>query len=266
MLTVLLAVAVAQAQPPVTLVEGGWIGADVDEKQVAVWTEVLFAELTKHGVQVRTRADIAQVIGLEREKQLMGAEGGVAEIAQALNADGLIRGSTGRMGTSLVLNVRVVSARGEPLAVHSLVVPSAEAAVAAMKPIADALVEGLAPRFPGRLAVRAKVTPGLRRFWWAPAAAALAFAGAGVGLQVAARGVEQDVRTNGSGYPSLATVNDAVSRGQTFETLSFVAFGVAGAALVGTGLLLWLGGDTEDSPAVALVPGPGSLLLVGRWP
>lgn len=268
MLVATLMLALAQAPAPLTLMEGGWVGADVDQKQVTLWNEVLFAELTRLGVQVRTQADVAQVLGLERQKQLLGcgddAGSCVAELAQALDADGIIRGSTGRSGSSLVLNVRVVSATGEPLAVKSAVVPTADAALAELPRLAEALVDALAPRFPGRLAPRVKATPGARRFWWLPAAGAVVLTGVGVGLQMAARGVAGDVRA-GVGLANLTAVDDAIARGRSLEVGSFIAFGLAGAAAVSAVLVWWLGADADPSP-VTLAPVPGGVVLVGRWP
>ncbi|MEW5737341.1 MAG: hypothetical protein AB1938_00360 [Myxococcota bacterium] len=267
MLSVALLLALAEAPRPVTLLEGGWVAADVDEKQITLWNDVLFAELSEFGITVRRKSDVAQALGLERQKQLMGcAESNCsAEIAQALDADGIISGSIGKSGSSLVLNLRVLSNTGSQLAAKSAVVSSVDDALAEMKPLARALAEAMAPHLQGRVSVKAKVTPGLKRFWWIPASIGVVAAGVGIGLQVSARGIESGVRS-GTGYDSLTEVQSATSSGKTQEAISYVLFGVAGAAAVGTVLLLVLGQDTVEGPPVALAPTLNGFVLTGRFP
>ncbi|GMU60601.1 MAG: hypothetical protein AMXMBFR34_23640 [Myxococcaceae bacterium] len=267
MLTAALLVALAQAPESVTLLEGGWVAADVDENQITLWNDVLFSELSEFGITVRRKSDVAQALGLERQKQLMGcAESNCsAEIAQALNADGIISGSIGKSGSSLVLNIRVLSSTGDQLAAKSAMVPSADAALAEMKPLARALAEAMAPRLSGRVAVKAKATPGLKRFWWIPASIGVVAAGVGIGLQVSAQGIASGVRS-GSGYDSLTEVQNATSSGKTLETVSYVMFGLAGAAAVSTVLLVVLGQDFVEGAPVALAPTLNGFVLTGRWP
>ncbi|MCC6333126.1 MAG: hypothetical protein IT380_03945 [Myxococcales bacterium] len=267
MLTAALLVALTQAPQSVTLLEGGWVAADVDENQITLWNDVLFSELSEFGISVRRKGDIAQALGLERQKQLMGcAESNCsAEIAQALNADGIISGSIGKSGSSLVLNIRVLSNTGDQLAAKSAVVPSADAALAEMKPIARALAEAMAPHLAGRVTVKAKAAPGLKRFWWIPASIGVITASVGIGLQVSAHGIESSVR-EGSSFNSLTEVQVAMSSGKTQETVSYVMFGLAGAAAVSTVLLVVLGQDSVEAAPVTLAPTLNGFVLTGRWP
>jgi hypothetical protein len=266
MLTTVLLFALGASQP-VTLLEGGWVASEVDEKQLEVWSDVLFSELGDYGITVRRKRDIIQVLGLERQKQLLGCEAVscVAEIAQALDADGMIGGSIGKSGASLVLNVRVTSSAGTQLAAKSVVVPSVEAVLTELKPLARALAEAMAPRLPGRVTIKAKVTPGAKRFWWIPASVAVVSLGVGIGLQASARSLEADIRA-GTGFSSLMGVQTAVTSGKAQEAGSFVFFGIAGAAVVSTLLLVVLGQDTVEGPPIALAPTLSGFALSGRWP
>ena len=263
MTAMLLALGAAQ---PVTFLEGRWVASEVDEKQVAVWSDVLFGELSELGVTVRRKSDLAEALGLERQKQLLGCEESscASEIAQALDADGLINGSVGKSGSSLVLNVRVLSNTGTQLAARSVVVPNADAMVVELRPLARALAEAMQPHLSGRLTIK-QVTPGARRFWWLPASIGVVALGVGVGLQVSARSLEADLRA-GRGFESLAEVQTAISSGQGQEVTSFVMFGVAGAAAVSGLLLVVLGADHVQGPALALTPTWNGFALSGRWP
>ncbi len=63
--------------------------------------------------QVVSTRDLAQVLTLERQKQLADCDSAscVAELAGALGADVLAAGSVGKMGSSSVLNLRLINAR-----------------------------------------------------------------------------------------------------------------------------------------------------------
>jgi hypothetical protein len=65
------------------------------------------------GLRVITQSELAAVLGLERQKELLGcAEEGsacTAEISEALGVDGLITGSLGFAGQDFQLDVKVVA-------------------------------------------------------------------------------------------------------------------------------------------------------------
>jgi hypothetical protein len=105
---------------------------------------------------------------------------------------------------------------------------------------------------------------------WVAAGAAVAFAGAGVGLHVAASSAADDVeKACPAGACTLEEINARIDDGniQTFDTLKVVAWGLAGAAAATSVVLFVLDGTqgTEGAPAAALRVGPGGVALSGRF-
>ncbi len=86
----------------------------VDAQTAKVFDEALAGELRRHaGLSVITQADVAALLGVERQRQMLGcAEAGcIAEIGGALGADRVVHGSVGRVGSSLVVNLASLDAR-----------------------------------------------------------------------------------------------------------------------------------------------------------
>lgn len=95
------------AAPPFTAVE-------VPPKMAQFYSEHFAQELTLRGLHVLTAADINQLLGVEREKQLLGCDDTqcIAELADALGADGLISGTIAKIGSAYQLDIRVIAADG----------------------------------------------------------------------------------------------------------------------------------------------------------
>lgn len=75
---------------------------------VDLFTEALVGDLRKRpGVSVMSDADMTAILGLERQKQMLGCadESCLAELGGALGVDRLITGSVGRIGGTLVVNI-----------------------------------------------------------------------------------------------------------------------------------------------------------------
>jgi hypothetical protein len=75
---------------------------------VDLFTEALVGDLRKRpGVSVMSEADMTAILGLERQKQMLGCadESCLAELGGALGVDRLITGSVGRIGGTLVVNI-----------------------------------------------------------------------------------------------------------------------------------------------------------------
>jgi len=101
----------------------GLTAVDVAPQKADYLTEQLSLELTRAGAQVVTPADMKALIGLERQKQLVGCseQSCIAEIASALGADGLVTGQLAKVGGRLRLTVKRLSARtAEIIAVASI--------------------------------------------------------------------------------------------------------------------------------------------------
>lgn len=102
------------------------------------------------GVRVVTPQEVAAVIGLERQKQLLGCAQGsescMAELGDALGVDALITGDLGKIGDSYQLNVKVVSQGGGLLALHSAQVGSEKELLQSLTDAAYAIAPELGTR------------------------------------------------------------------------------------------------------------------------
>ena len=85
---------------------------DVPVEAASFYTEHLAQALARHGLLVMTPKQLEAVLGLERQKQLLGcAESScMVELANALGVDGLLLGEIGRFGERYQINLKIVSA------------------------------------------------------------------------------------------------------------------------------------------------------------
>lgn len=187
MLAPIVVAAVVAAQPaPVRLALPGLTYVNVDEKVGNLISEYFARQLEAEGVEVTTAQEVAAVIGLERQKQLLGcadesSTSCLAELAGALGMDGIITGSIGKIGTGYTLALKVVNSRdGSALASYSGRVATDDDAIDWMGQAARSLARELLPE--------EKVT--VRQRAWIPAVAggALLLGGRGAFLRASQRG------------------------------------------------------------------------------
>lgn len=100
---------------PVKLAATGLSGVGISEAQAEFFTEHLAEKLTAHGFAVVTPKEIATLLGMERQKQLLGcaddASSCVSEIANALGADGLVLGTIAKIGSAYQVDLKVLGAQ-----------------------------------------------------------------------------------------------------------------------------------------------------------
>lgn len=80
----------------------------LEPQTVELFTDALVGELRRNpSLSVMTGADVAAVVGNERQRQLLGCSDTtcLAELGGALGADRIVHGSVGRVGGSLVVNL-----------------------------------------------------------------------------------------------------------------------------------------------------------------
>jgi hypothetical protein len=87
----------------------------VEAAKADLLSDALIGELRKRpGLTVVTEGDVAAVLGLERQKALMGCNESsscLTEIAGALGVDRIVHGSVGRVGASLLVNLSSLDAK-----------------------------------------------------------------------------------------------------------------------------------------------------------
>lgn len=255
------------AAPSVALPGMAAVGLETGEAEL--YANLLGSGLRQRGLRVISSEDITAVLGMERQRQLMGCEQScTAELAAALGADGVVIARVGLLGTGYAVSARVVSARNaEVLADATEQVGSAAAMPRALDHLAWALVNQLDWKWTNRglqPGAEPGVTPApsLRRWAWLPLAVGAVSLGVGVGLRLKAEGTLSELR-GASTLTEAATLRDA---GKLEQGLGFGLIGFGGAAAL-TALVFALVGPA-DAPAVALVPvaGGGVLSLGGVFP
>ncbi len=269
----------AFAAGPVKLASPGLSLLNLDEKMATFYTDHMGSAVKQAGVvELVTPREIASLLGMERQKQLLGCSDSagscVAELANALGADGVVLGDIARVGTRYQVNLKVISASdGKTLALFQEGATSEEAVLDMLTRGGNSLREQTLKAL-GRTAVAVvPVTPANPSV---PAAAVtpagiatapvkssglsrnLAFIPMGVGGAALIGGIV-GLAVSESASAELATASSdgaaARDRGRTANTLG-VAGVIGGTALVGGGLL-WFLLAGPDAPAVSVAPGPG---------
>ena len=85
-----------------------------DKARAQAVTALVSAELSKRpGAKLVTAADVAQVLGVERQRQLLGCteSGCIAELGGALGTRYILSGQVGRLGGKILLSASVTDAR-----------------------------------------------------------------------------------------------------------------------------------------------------------
>lgn len=260
MLTLLtLLMAAAPEATEVTLAAPGLRYVGITEQQGDVYLDFFAQQVTKRGVHVTTRADIAAVLGLERQKALLGCSetSCIAELAGALGVSALIVGSIATAGNGFVVNLKVMEASGSTraLAIFSERVANEDALYALLESSAAELVRTLRPA--------PAATTTARSLAWLPLGVGLVSGAVGGVLFGLARATESGVAM---GDPSILSLSDARRRLQTavgLQTGALVAGGLGlGSLLLAAGLALWGGGP---APAVSVQVGTGGAGVTFSW-
>jgi TolB-like protein len=235
--------------------------AGIDEGLATLVQDSLVNRLAeKPFLQIVTDRDMAALLGLEREKQLLGCAGDsrscVAELTGALGVEALVTGSIGRAGRSFQLNVKVIDAAGAKtlFAFSSEPVANEEALLG----LCASLAESIAARFEAR-------APG--------ASSAAPWVLVGVGAGVAVGGAVFALLAKGNldalrGMASLAprTPESVRDQGQVFQGLSIGLLGAGGAMVLGGVLWRLLLPGAPVTASAFLSPGAAQVFVQAVWP
>lgn len=250
--------------------------ANMDDKLADFYSSHLAQQLSYHGVRTITSSEIAALLGLERQRQLLGCpdEGCKADVLKSLGVDGIVVGTVTKLDRSYQLDVRVISATdGQALAGASSNSQDNDALVGTFTVVADQLSRQLAQRMNRKLGIAPGTEVVLRasrvkRFSWVPLAvggAAAIVGGVFLGL---ARGTYSELtrpRPDPADHLKGTAPNDLAAMGQSQQTIGFIMIAAGGACVVTAALMFLLGGNDTVQAGVAIVPGGGSLGLSGVW-
>jgi TolB-like protein len=233
-----MAVALAAAPGDMKLAAHGLTLTGMDASLAEGLTEHLAQSFKR--VRVITARDIGALLGLERQKQLMGcndaATNCMAELGNALGVQGVLLGELLKVGARVQINLRVL----DPL--NGQVMASYSEELDASDDLLRALARG-AGRLEGQLLSDApSAATSLRTYAAFPLGLGIAAGiSGGVMLGLAASLYGQ---LTAAGMPGSFTDDpgQAVVRGRNFQISGIALLGVAAACLIVAGLLFIFGG------------------------
>jgi hypothetical protein len=237
--------------------------------------DFLAGALADQGLDVVTSQDITAVLGLEKQKELLGCSDGacLAELGGALGADYVVRGNMAVLETETAVALTLVDARGRPVQMKRKKVSGKSSAVllAALEDLVPPLVAPILPTHPPEASVPGTAAPAASTTLASAPTAAPAPAGglttsaahadsgpptgAYVALGLGAAGLVGAGICSGLSYSSYQQFNDQAAHGASAASLSgthstsnteaAAAWALLGAGVVGVavGGYLWLTGS-----------------------
>ncbi len=267
----LLAADPAAAKESVKLAAPSLTLIDLDPKLKGFYTDHLAQQLRFQGVQVSTDSDIAAVLGLERQRQLLGCTDDAckAQIGASLGVDGLVLGTVTKLDRSFKMDLRVVAAgTARVIATASTSTGDNDQLVGSIVVIAEqlakqsaaALGKSLSPQASAQIVRGATM---VKRMAWVPAVIGLAALGAGA-FEMSQAGQSYDQLTKKqSPLLSQAEADAAAARGNQQQTLGLVGLSLGAAAVIAGGAMFLFGGDELITTGVAIGPNQVTLGVSG---
>lgn len=265
-------VAVVLLAAPLQVAAPDLSAVDVDTKRVTFYTEHFGQALTRAGMTVVTSKQMQAVLGLERQKELMGCTSEsascIAELASALGADAILSGTVARVGRSYRLSLNLVSAKdAATLSVHQAKLDDENALLDELDRVAprmarEALIKlrpSEATQISGGVTQASSSATFARRYAWVPAVGGLVLAGAGTALYISSNS-RLEVLTRGQ-FTRVEDAEAARDSGKLQRGLAYTGFGLGAAGLAAAAVMFFTGGD---GPSVAVIPNAeGAALSLG---
>ncbi len=251
------------ATGPLKLASPGLSGVQLPPRAATFFSDHLAQQLGLRGAEVMTATEIASMLSLERQKQLLGcsseASSCMVELADALGVEGLITGSVGKLGERYQLDVKIIaSGSAKQLAIFTGTAASEREVLDVLTTAAGVLHQQLQVS-----TGRASVAPagGARRWWWVPASVGAASLALGTTMLLLVVGHDAALRGT-PGQPSqlsLAQAEQEFRAGATKQAVGLTALGVGGAALIAGAALYLFGSPVAVAPRADLHGGGVSL-------
>lgn len=253
-------------EKPARVAATGWAFSGIDQVVGETFLDRFATQLGAEGVKVTTPKDIAGVLGLERQRQLLGCANEsscLAELAGALGVDALLTGAIVKIGTGFTVTLRVIAVRdGAEIASASERVKDEDAVQDWLDRQARSLAAIIigAVRHEAAPAPSATVSssgPGMGRIIrWAPAVIGAGLLIGGVIAYAQSRGhANQLSMLDSSVGISQADIHAIRVQGETYERIGFALIGVGAAAVCATLLWVLLGSSAEQVAVVPVVGG-----------
>ena len=258
----------AWAAAPLTLAAPGLGVVGLSPERAVFFNESLATQLTRLGVRVTTARDMQQLLGMERQRVMLGCEvtACMSELAAAMGTDGVVTGDVARLGESWVVNVKVISGRdGKTVSTYQGRVSTEEGVVDELERAARVLATESANALQRTLTAR-PASP-LRPVGVAVGAVGLAAAATGGVLLGLSQAEYAAIPAPGSGTTLPVDVARAhATTGATLQTGGWVAL-AGGVAVLAAGIALFVaGGSSAPVTASAWVgAGSGGLVVQGSF-
>jgi hypothetical protein len=250
-----------------TLVSPSWKTVQVPAELAEFYADHLARALRREGFKVVTASEVAALLSMERQKELLGcsenAGACIAELGAAMGADAVLLVSLAKLEDLYQGNLKIISARDNALLSETSVEASGQKGLlAALDEGAKRLGAGLPPPLrPG-----AERALGTKRLWWLPAIVAAGGAATGAIGLVSAGGQYANLKTQLAAQGVNETTRQLAANGTTMQIVGWVGVGVGVAGLAGMGALLLFGSEPAVTPTVTLGPAGAGLALGGTFP
>lgn len=280
MISILAAVVLAGSGDPIKLAAPGLTMVGIESKMTTFYTGNLAQQLGFQGVQVSTAADLAALLGFERQQQLMGCPDDVckAGVSQSTGVDGLLVGQVAKLDKEYKIDVRVLSGTGQPLAAASATSETNDRLVSTFSLLAQQLASQLSVKLGRALAPNTADViykwSALKKMLWIPLGLGVASTTAGTVGFVKASGAFSDLTrvrdvTAPPGSPNAPLTPDQAAAiagtGKTAQTLGGVGVGVGVGMLVAAAGLYFFGGDEMISAGLSMSPAGNTVGFTGAW-
>ncbi|MBL8921233.1 MAG: hypothetical protein JNJ54_20385 [Myxococcaceae bacterium] len=240
--------------------------------EAQLYENVVANELSRGGLEVLTSRDVVTLIGLERQRQLMGCTGStcLTGLIGALGADGVVLGDVGRLDGGYVVQFEVrASQHAQVLALFSGRAKDASELLTVLEGAAIDLQNQLALKWSRRDLKRAAPVQGAPDRRWVSAVVGgvgLASLAAGIALNLQADATLKQLQGTGPSE-SLATLVKLRDSGKTSEAMGYTFLAIGGAALATSVVLFFaLAPDAPATVTVTPLPGGAALSFAGVWP
>ncbi len=266
------------AAAPFKVAAGNFSVSGLPAERQDLYVEHVGQQLTVAGIKTVTPRQVSALLGMERQKALLGCgdESGscMAELAAALGADGILQGEVAKLDQGFQVSLKVLwNQDGRPLTIFTGRAASEGELLDLMTTGAKLMAVDLIGDWPKLTATPANhlVTPASPLFPTGFVLLGVAAAGAAAGTVGVARAQALAWELN---HPDTTYVSEAAARrvaddGKAMQALMVTGFAVAGAALA-TGIVFTILGrpDSEATvtPVAAFGPDGASVGFAGVLP
>ena len=251
-------------------------GVNVSSETLSFYAEHLASSLRAPGLNVITAREISTLLGLERQKQLLGcgeaSTSCIAELANALGVDAIVVGDVARFEKTSQINVKVLNAAdARVLSSRSARVDGDLATLDALAAMGGQLARGLLEAkgrpVPAELLARTGAAEG-------PSLRTLALIPLGVGVAAGALGGvmfglshSDYARLTGPGAPLTASeAGQLRDAGASKQTGGAILIAVGATSLAAAGAMFLFGAPRSQVVAVTPISQGAVLTLSGELP